>query len=130
MNQATESMDRPNALFVYGTLAPGQVNAHVLAPLSGAWTEAQISGSLHDAAWGATHGCPGARLLDNDIDKITADSFPRSVVKGVLFESADLADFWQKLDDFEGIEYQAEITMAHLVTGEYRLCVVYTVLAR
>ena len=130
MNQATESMDRPNALFVCGTLAPGQVNAHVLAPLSGAWTEAQISGSLHDAAWGATHGCPGARLLDNDIDKITADSFPRSVVKGVLFESADLADFWQKLDDFEGIEYQAEITMAHLVTGEYRLCVVYTVLAR
>ena len=130
MNQATESMDRPNALFVCGTLAPGQVNAHVLAPLTGAWTEAQISGSLHDAAWGATHGCPGARLLDNDIDKITADSFPRSVVKGVLFESADLADFWQKLDDFEGIEYQAEITMAHLVTGEYRLCVVYTVLAR
>ena len=130
MNQATESMDRPNALFVYGTLAPGQVNAHVLAPLSGAWTEAQISGSLHDAGWGATHGCPGARLLDNDTDKITADSFPSSVVKGVLFESADLADFWQKLDDFEGIEYQAEITMAHLVTGEYRLCVVYTVLAR
>ena len=130
MNQATESMDRPNALFVYGTLAPGQVNAHALAPLSGAWTEAQISGSLHDAGWGATHGCSGARLLDNDIDKITADSFPRSVVKGVLFESADLADFWQKLDDFEGIEYQAEITMAHLVTGEYRLCVVYTVLAR
>ena len=130
MNQATESMDRQNALFVYGTLAPGQVNAHVLAPLSGAWTEAQISGSLHDAGWGATHGCPCARLLDNDIDKITADSFPRSVVKGVLLESADLADFWQKLDDFEGIEYQAEITMAHLITGEYRLCVVYTVLAR
>ena len=130
MNQATESMDRPNALFVYSTLAPGQVNAHVLAPLSGAWTEAQISGSLHDAGWSATHGYPGARLLDNDIDKITADSFPSSVVKGVLFESADLADFWQKLDDFEGTEYQAEITMAHLVTGEYRLCVVYTVLAR
>ena len=88
MNQATESQDRPNALFVYGTLAPGQVNAHVLAPLSGAWTEAQISGSLHDAGWGAAHGCPGARLVDNDIDKITPDSHPTSVVKGVLFESA------------------------------------------
>ena len=47
----------------------------------------------------------------------------------MLFESADLADFWQKLDDFEGTEYQAEITTAHLVTGEYRRCVVYTVLA-
>ena len=73
MNQATESLDRPNALFVYGTLAPGQVNAHVLAPLSGAWTEAQVSGTLHDAGWGAAHGCPGARLFDNDIEKITPD---------------------------------------------------------
>ena len=129
MNQATESMDRPNALFVYGTLAPGQVNAHVLAPPSGAWTETQISGSLHDAGWGAAHGCLGARLFDNDIEKITPDSHPTSVIKGVLFESANLADFWQKLDDFEGTEYQAEITTAHLVTGEYRRCVVYTVLA-
>ena len=129
MNLPTESQDRPDALFVYGTLAPGQVNAHVLAPLSGAWTEGEISGSLHDAGWGAAHGCPGARLVDNDLDKITPDSHPTSVVKGVLFESADLADFWQKLDDFEGTEYQAEITAAHLVTGEYRRCVVYTVRA-
>ena len=129
MNLPTESQDLPNALFVYGTLAPGQVNAHVLAPLSGAWTEAQISGSLHDAGWGAAHGCPGARLLDNDIDKMATHPYPTGVVKGVLFESTDLADFWQKLDDFEGTEYQAEITTAHLVTGEYRPCVVYTVLA-
>ena len=100
-----------------------------MASLSGAWTEAQISGSLHDAGWGAAHGCPGARLLDNDIDKITADSYLTSVVKGGLFESKDLADIWQKLDDFEGAEYQAEITTARLVTGEYRRCVVYTVLA-
>ena len=129
MNQATESQDRPDALFVYGNLAPGQVNAHVVAPLSGAWTEAEISGSLHDAGWGAAPGCPGARLFDNDIEKITPDSHPTSVIKGALFESANLADFWQKLDDFEGTEYQAEITTAHLVTGEYRRCVVYTVLA-
>ena len=113
MNQATESMARPNALFVYGTLAPGQVNAHVLALLSEAWTEAQISGSLHDAGWGAAHGCRGARLVDNDIDKITANSHATSVVKGVLLKSNDLADFWQKLDDFEGIDYQA-VSYTHL----------------
>ena len=129
MNQPNESMDRPNALFVCGTLAPGQVNAHVLAPLSGAWTEAQISGSLHNASWGAAHGCPGARLTDNDIDKMTADSHPTSVVNGVLFESNDLADFWQKLVDFEGIDYRSEVTTARLVTGGYRRCVVYNVLA-
>ena len=86
MNQATESMDRPTALFVYGTLAPGQVNAYVLAPLSGAWTEAQISGSPHDAGWVAVHGCSGARLTDNDIDNMTADSHPTNVVNGVLIE--------------------------------------------
>ena len=129
MNQATESMARPNALFVYGTLAPGQVNAHVLALLSEAWTEAQISGSLNEAGWGAAHGCQGARLTDNDIDNMTADSHPTSVVNGVLFEPEDLADFWRKLDDFEGIDYRAEVTTARLVTGEYRRYVVYTVLA-
>ena len=93
MNQATESMDRPNALFVYGTLAPGQVNAHELAPLPGAWTEAQISGSLNDAGCGAAHGYQGARLVDNDIDKITANSHATSVVKCVLLKSNDVADF-------------------------------------
>ena len=79
-------MDRPNTLCVYTTLAPGQVNAHVFALLSGAWTEAQISGALHNAGWGAAHGCQGARLTDNDIDRMTADSHPTSVVNGVLFE--------------------------------------------
>jgi gamma-glutamylcyclotransferase (GGCT)/AIG2-like uncharacterized protein YtfP len=128
MNQATESLDRPNALFVCGTLAPGQVNAHVLAPLSGAWTEANISGSLHDVSWGAAHGCPGARLADND-SSTAADSHPTCVVNGVVFDSEELAEFWQTLDDFEGTEYQAEITTARLVTGEHRRCVVYTVLA-
>ena len=122
-------MDLPNTLCVYSTLAPGQVNAYVLAPLSGAWTEAQISGSLHNAGWGAVHGCPGARLTDNDIDKMTADSHPTSVVNSVLFESEDLADFWRRLYDFEGIDYRAEVTTARLVTGEYRRYVVYTVLA-
>ena len=130
MNQAAESMARPNALFVHGTLAPGQVNAHVLALLSEAWTEAQISGSLNDAGWGAAHGCRGARLVDNDIDKITANSHATSVVNGVLFEPEDLADFWRKLDDFEGIDYRAEVTTARLVTGEYRRYVVYTFLAK
>jgi hypothetical protein len=47
----------------------------------------------------------------------------------VVFESEELAEFWQTLDDFEGTEYQAEITTARLVTGEHRRCVVYTVLA-
>ena len=129
MNQPNESMDRPNALFVCGTLAPGQVNAHALAPLSGAWTEAQIAGSLHDAGWGAAHGCLGARLTDNDIDNMSPDSHPTSIVNGLLIESEDLADFWRKLDDFEGIDYRAEVTTARLVTGEYRRYVVYTVLA-
>ncbi|MAK69129.1 MAG: hypothetical protein CME50_04070 [Halieaceae bacterium] len=101
-----------------------------MAPLSGAWTEAQISGSLHDTGWGAAHGCRGARLTDNDIDNMTADSHPTSVVNSVLFESNDLADFWQKLDDFEVIDYRAEVPTARLVTVEYRRCVFCTVLAR
>ncbi|MGW8592658.1 gamma-glutamylcyclotransferase [Dietzia sp. NPDC055340] len=38
----------PEQLFVYGTLAPGRPNAHVLADVPGARRPATISGSLYD----------------------------------------------------------------------------------
>ena len=34
-------------LFVYGTLAPGEVNEHVLATLDGNWVPARVFGTLH-----------------------------------------------------------------------------------
>ena len=51
----------PPRLFVYGTLAPGEMNEHVLAPLSGSWVPARVYGTLHAEGWGHT-GFPALRL--------------------------------------------------------------------
>ena len=48
-------------LAVYGTLAPGQPNHHVVAPLGGEWTDGLIEGDLLPAGWGAALGYPGFR---------------------------------------------------------------------
>src|SRR4028118_1413410 len=50
-----------HTLAVYGTLAPGQPNHHVLAPLGGEWTDGLIEGDLIPLGWGAALGYPGFR---------------------------------------------------------------------
>ncbi len=92
-----------NKLFVYGTLAPGKPNEHVLAQLAGNWQEASVKGILYDQSWGAPPGCPGIVLGEH------GDS-----VKGFIFSSEDLIDHWSRLDDFEGSAYQRVSTLAHL----------------
>ena len=50
-----------HTLAVYGTLAPGQPNHHILAPLGGEWTDGLIEGDLLPVGWGADLGYPGFR---------------------------------------------------------------------
>ena len=50
-----------HTLAVYGTLAPGQPNHHVVAPLGGEWTDGLIEGDLLPEGWGAALGYPGFR---------------------------------------------------------------------
>src|SRR5215211_6722598 len=50
-----------HTLAVYGTLAPGQPNHHVVAPLGGEWTDGLIEGDLLPVGWGAALGYPGFR---------------------------------------------------------------------
>ena len=50
-------------LFVYGTLAPGRPNEHVLAPLGGTWQPAFVRGRLHAQGWGAAPGYPAIGRL-------------------------------------------------------------------
>ncbi len=40
-------------LFVYGTLAPGKPNAHMLGAVAGHWQEAWINGHLLKKGWGS-----------------------------------------------------------------------------
>jgi gamma-glutamylcyclotransferase (GGCT)/AIG2-like uncharacterized protein YtfP len=106
-------------LFVYGTLAPGRSNGHVLADIPGEWAPASITGRLHEDGGGAAAGYPGITLDEH-----------AGEVEGFLFTSAKLADHWDRLDEFEGPGYERVITTAKLKDGTavdaytYRLCVI------
>jgi hypothetical protein len=50
-----------HTLAVYGTLAPGKPDHHVVTPLGGEWTDGLIEGELLPMGWGAALGYPGFR---------------------------------------------------------------------
>ncbi|MDG1642560.1 gamma-glutamylcyclotransferase [Klebsiella huaxiensis] len=77
-------------LFVYGTLRPGHVNAHILQDIGGEWLPGYVTGTFFERGWGAAADFPGIVL-----DK----SGPR--VHGYLFLSANLNAHWSMLDEFE-----------------------------
>jgi gamma-glutamylcyclotransferase (GGCT)/AIG2-like uncharacterized protein YtfP len=88
-------------LFVYGTLAPGRPNEHVLADIPGEWEPATVTGKLHQEGWGAAVGYPGI-VLDAHGDEI----------QGLLFTSQSLDEHWARLDEFEGEGYERVLTSA------------------
>lgn len=95
-----------NRLFVYGTLAPGRPNEHVLADIPGEWEPATVIGTLLPEGRGATAGYPGIVLGDEGGE-----------VEGLLFSSENLAEHWGRLDEFEGEGYERVLTTATLKDG-------------
>ncbi len=99
---ASDAEQRLDSLFavnrtlaVYGTLAPGRPNHHVVAPLGGEWTAGIVEGDLLAEGWGAPLGYPAfnPRLGGADI--------PVHVLTSPALPSA-----FTELDDFEGPEYR------------------------
>ncbi|MBD1997745.1 gamma-glutamylcyclotransferase [Leptolyngbya sp. FACHB-541] len=90
-------------LFVYGTLAPGRPNEHVLADVPREWEPATVTDMLLPEGWGAAVGYPGI-VLDKDGDGI----------EGFLFSSERLTEHWTRLDQFEGQGYERVLTTAKL----------------
>ena len=93
-------------LFVYGTLAPGGPNEHILASIPGTWEPAIVIGRLFQEGWGAAAGYPGI-VLDEQGGEI----------KGFLFSSESLVEHWSRLDEFEGAGYERVLTTARLNDG-------------
>src|SRR5688500_1763892 len=93
-------------LFVYGTLAPGQPNEHVLADVPGEWEAATVTGTLLQEGWGAAAGYPGIVLGEHGGE-----------VKGLLFSSESLAEHWARLDAFEGEGYERVVTTVQREDG-------------
>lgn len=93
-------------LFVYGSLAPGRQNAHVLAGIAGDWRPASVRGVLLAEGWGAAMGYPGIVLE------------PRGErVRGLVFSASTLAAHWPRLDAFEGDGYERVRVDAELEDG-------------
>lgn len=111
-----------NHLFVYGTLAPGQPNEHILAPLAGCWRNASVSGALLDEGWGAEMGYPGLLLTQS---QASGSEHAEQVVEGQVFSSDALPQHWQRLDEFEGEAYQRTLTQVRLQDGTSMTAYVY-----
>lgn len=95
-----------NRLFVYGTLAPGRENEHMLREVPGAWEAASTPGYLYPNGWGAAEGYPGIDLCEE-----------AAPVPGLLFTSSELSQHWDRLDEFEGEGYQRVLTRVHREDG-------------
>jgi gamma-glutamylcyclotransferase (GGCT)/AIG2-like uncharacterized protein YtfP len=94
-------------LAIYGTLAPGRVNHHQISALAGTWQRGTVRGRLSSSGWGAAAGFPGLILdpLGPSVDVY-------------LFESAELPEHWNRLDEFEGSGYQRVVTTVNTEEGE------------
>ena len=106
-------------LAVYGSLAPGKKNHHVMAGAQGTWRQAVLRGSLRNAGWGAGEGFPGF-LWDGTSAPVAAQ----------VFSSPDLPQHWQRLDEFEGREYARILVPVEIGDGEIEVCNVYALAER
>lgn len=104
-----------NRLFIYGSLAPNEINGHILKGIGGTWEEATVKGILYEKGWGAQMGFPGI-ILDNSASKID----------GYLFTCENLDKKWDFLDDFEGEEYERVIAEVKLANNKYIDAFIYT----
>lgn len=87
-------LDRPTRkLVVYGTLAPGQPNHHVIAGIAGSWFDCVVRGSVR-----LERGLP-----------VFAWNPSGPEVRAQLFVSADLPKSWSQIDDFEGSAYRRHL---------------------
>jgi gamma-glutamylcyclotransferase (GGCT)/AIG2-like uncharacterized protein YtfP len=99
-------MQRIHRLATYGSLAPGRPNAHHLDGLDGRWIEGHVHGTLVEAGWAADLGYPALILA------------PTGPAIGLhVFESVDLPLHWDRLDSFEGPEYQRLAVTVHTLEG-------------
>ena len=105
----------PPRLFVYGSLAPGRPNEHVLANVTGTWEPATITGHLVQEGWGSSLGYP-ALVLEHE---------KAAVVPGMLLTSDALEEEWERLDLFEGPGYERVTVTVSLDDGTQRSAQTY-----
>lgn len=102
-----EAYRHSERLAVYGSLAPGRSNHHVLKPFGGTWTRGRVRGDLLELGWGAAAGYPALRLRDDG-----------PWVPVHVLASARLPGAWSGVDAFEGSEYRRVLTPVYADAGD------------
>lgn len=82
------------SLAVYGSLAPGQINHHLLSGLRADWSTAEVEAVPVQRGWGVRQGFAALQW---------SPGASRQAVHVV--RSEDLASLWPELDAFEGADY-------------------------
>lgn len=101
-------------LAVYGSLAPGRPNHHLLSGLAGRWWTGHVHGELRAEGWGSELGFPGLVLLEHG-----------PAVRVHVLESPELVRHWDRLDAFEGSGYRRVRVPVHRPGMEPVPCDIY-----
>jgi gamma-glutamylcyclotransferase (GGCT)/AIG2-like uncharacterized protein YtfP len=100
----TQNLER---LFVYGTLAPGEDNFHLIENAMGHWEPASCFGRIFTQTKGVHVGLP--------CFEPTAEG---QRVDGMLLSSSELESYWYMLDKFEGELYERRLIPVTTEQGE------------
>ncbi len=104
--------DNPvNRLLVYGTLAPGQVNEKILSDIPGGWTEGFVKGIVE-----TRNGLPEFKWRTNSDE-----------IKVKVFNSNVLNQHIEKIDKFEGSDYQRILIPVRINLNLFSVGFVYEV---
>lgn len=88
-------MENKTVLIVYGSLAPGESNHHIISHIDGQWSKASIKGRIIDNGWSSRTGYPEFQRTSEE-DSETVEVF--------AFISEELDEHWDHIDAFERTE--------------------------
>ncbi|MBX7126868.1 MAG: gamma-glutamylcyclotransferase [Cyclobacteriaceae bacterium] len=96
MNQDLSSVPTAQLLIVYGSLAPGRENHHIVANIKGTWYPATVRGKLVQLGWGAAIGYSAF---------VPVSPSEANGIQAWVLHAEDLPAHWHRLDEFEGEQY-------------------------
>lgn len=91
------SIGKESVLIIYGSLAPGEKNHHIISHIPGEWHRATIKGKIKDNGWSDN------RSAYPEFNRVKDES-EAETIHVQAFISKELHQYWTDIDEFEGTE--------------------------